>query len=260
MDASKDISGRVAIVTGGTSGLGLGICIKFAKLGCKVAFTGRSQEKGDKAKGEIIEGAGCPPENLLFICADVAEENNAKVMVETTVSEFGKLDFLINNAGVTGKPATLVESTAEDFARVMQINVLGMFFCMKYGIAQLQSQPKLEKGCYAVVNISSVAGMIPFPSQAAYCASKHAVIGLTRTAAKEVAKDNIKVNSVCPGLIQTSVSDEVFSKEALEQVFQMQAIGRLGQPEEIADAVFVACTSPFMMGHSFVVDGGWTCY
>lgn len=260
MSHSKEFCGRVAVVTGGTSGIGLATCTTFAKLGCKVAFTGRYAERGETAVKEICKEAGCAQDEVLFVLGDVAEEKNAKSMIEATVAKFGRVDFMVNNAALASTPKSFLDTTEEEMQRIMQVNVFGLFFCMKHAIVQMKAQPALEKGIYAVVNVSSIAGIGPAPGFLAYSASKHAVMGLTRAAAKEVAKDNIKINSIVPAVVDTPMAESSINKDMMEVAMKQQAIGRKGNPQEIADAIIFACTNPFMMGHSLVMDGGWTCY
>ncbi|GMH38049.1 hypothetical protein BSKO_05933 [Bryopsis sp. KO-2023] len=258
MDKSRDVAGRVAVVTGGTSGIGFAVCVAFAKLGCRVLFTGRWKDKGEKVAVDIVAAAKCPAENVTFFQGDVSEEKNAIAMINAAVSAFGKLDFLINNAGIGEQAHSLTEVTSEEFTRIMQVNVFGTFYCMKHGVIQMKAQGPPEKGIYAVVNMSSVAGVVSFHSRIAYTTSKHALIGMTKTAAKELAKDKINVNAICPGLVETPMTSSVPEEDAAE-LFRKQEIGRMGSCEEIADAVLFACTNSFMMGHSLIVDGTWVC-
>ncbi|GMH38051.1 hypothetical protein BSKO_05935 [Bryopsis sp. KO-2023] len=256
MEDSKDIAGRVAVVTGGTYGIGFAICVTFAKLRCKVLFTGRSKERGEKAQVDIVAAAGCPAESITFFQGDVSEEKNAIAMINAAVSAYGKLDFLINNAGIAESGGPFTEITSEDFAKVMQVNVFGTFYCMKHGVIQMKVQGPPEKGIYAVVNMSSAIGVTSYPGRLSYATSKHAIIGMTRTAAKEVAKDKININAICPGLVKTPAV-EPLAEEVVADIFRRQEIGRMGTCEETADAVLFACTNSFMMGHAVVVDGTW---
>ena len=194
--------------------------------------------------------------DALFVKCDVSVEADVKRMVEQTVVTFGSVDYAFNNAGIEGERGNVQDCTPENWNRVIDINIKGVWLCMKYQIPQM-----LKQGKGAIVNCSSVAGIIGFAGSAPYVASKHAVVGLTKTAALENATTGIRVNAVCPGVIDTPMVERVTGnvEEVEQQFIAMEPMGRMGKPEEIADAVLFLCSdaASFMTGHSMPVDGGW---
>lgn len=241
---------KVAIVTGGSFGIGRATAIMFAKRGAKVAIV---DWKEDQETLQHIKSAGG---EAIFIKCDVSKDSEVKAMVEQTVSTFGRLDYAFNNAGIEGASAPTHEATEENFDKVIGVNVKGVWLCMKYEIPHM-----LRQGKGAIVNCSSIAGVIGFPGIPIYTASKHAVIGLTKTAALEYANQGIRVNAVCPGAIQTPMIDRFIEKNKTtkEAMVSGEPIGRFGEPEEIAEAAIWLCSdaSSFTTGHALVVDGGW---
>lgn len=248
----SEFKGKVAYVTGAASGIGRATAIAFAKAGAKVAVVD-SDEAGAKEtlqKIKSFDGDG------LVFKVDVSNEAQVKSSISDTVGKLGRLDFAFNNAGIEGLQGTTVDCTTENFNRVIDVNVKGVWFGMKYQIPQM-----LKQGGGSIVNCSSIAGLIGFPGIPAYVASKHAVVGLTKTAALEYAKQGIRVNAVCPGVIQTPMIDRFVHGEAQAraQLAAGEPVGRVGQPEEIAGAVIWLCSSgsTFVTGHPLAVDGGW---
>lgn len=241
---------KVAIVTGGSFGIGRATAIMFAQRGAKVAIV---DWKEDQETLQHIKSAGG---EAIFIKCDVSKDSEVKAMVEQTVSTFGRLDYAFNNAGIEGASAPTHEATEENFDKVIGVNVKGVWLCMKYEIPHM-----LRQGKGAIVNCSSIAGVIGFPGIPIYTASKHAVIGLTKTAALEYANQGIRVNAVCPGAIQTPMIDRFIEKNKTtkEAMVSGEPIGRFGEPEEIAEAAIWLCSdaSSFTTGHALVVDGGW---
>lgn len=243
-------SNKVAIVTGGSFGIGRAAAILFAQKGAKVAIVDCVE---DNETLNTIKSSGG---DAIFIKCDTSNEAEVKSMVEKTISTYGRLDFAFNNAGIEGIPAITHECTTENWNRVMGVNLTGVWLCMKYQIPEMLKQ---NKG--SIVNTSSVAGLVGFQSSPAYVASKHALNGLTKTAALEYAKMGIRVNSVCPGVIKTPMVDRFTGKKKeVEQQFEsMEPVGRMGQPEEVAEATCWLCSdnASFVTGINMPVDGGW---
>jgi NAD(P)-dependent dehydrogenase (short-subunit alcohol dehydrogenase family) len=247
-------TGKVAIVTGGSAGIGRATAVAFAREGAKVVVASRRVEEGEETV-RLIRQAGS---DGLFIKTDVAQAADVRTMVEKTVATYGRLDYAFNNAGVVEpKPGPLVEQTEEAFDQIVNVNVKGVWLSMKYEIPEM-----LKHGGGAIVNMSSVAGMVGFPGVGIYVASKHAVIGLTKTAALEYSKSGVRVNAVNPAAIETDMLAHVTggNAEAMAQMGAMHPIGRIGKPEEVADAVIWLCSdkASFVTGHSLLVDGGLT--
>jgi NAD(P)-dependent dehydrogenase (short-subunit alcohol dehydrogenase family) len=205
-----------------------------------------------EALNAIHEAGG----EAIFIKCDVSKTSDVQAMVEKTVQTFGRLDYAFNNAGIEGESGITHEATEENFDKVIGINLKGLWLCMKYQIPHM-----LQQGKGAIVNCSSIAGVIGFPGIPIYTASKHAVIGITKTAALEYATTGIRVNAVCPGVIQTPMIDRFIEKNKTtkEAMISGEPIGRAGTPDEIAEAALWLCSdaSSFTTGHALVVDGGW---
>ena len=245
------LNGKVALVTGGTSGIGKATAIAFARAGAKVVLTGRREKEGAQVVDEIKKSGG----DAAFVRADVAKDADVKAMVDFTVGRFGRLDIAFNNAGVEWK-GPLAQATEAEYRRVFDINVWGVLNSMRREI------PAMAKNGGAIVNNSSVAGHIGLPEVSVYIASKHAVEGLTKSVALEVAKQNIRVNAVAPGVIATDMLDRFAGKEGemRESLNSISPVGRTGAREEIAAAVLYLCSddAKFTTGTSLVVDGGYT--
>ena len=249
---TTDLRDKVAVVTGGTSGIGRDTAVLFAQAGAKVVVAGRRELEGTETT-ELIRAAGG---DAFFVKTDVAKAADVQALVEKTVDKFGRLDIAFNNAGIEGKWVPIVDQTEEDFDRVMDINLKGVWLCLKYEIQQMLKQ----KTGGAIVNMSSVAGLMGAAGTAIYAASKHGVIGLTRTAALENALKGIRINAVCPAVIETPMSDRAFADPVVNRaVLAHHPIGRFGTPLEVAEAVLWMCSSKssFMTGHYIVVDGGF---
>jgi NAD(P)-dependent dehydrogenase (short-subunit alcohol dehydrogenase family) len=245
-------NGEVVFITGASSGIGRATALLFGKSEAKVMIADTNFDLGMQTANLINIAGG----NADFIKCDVSKEEDVKLAIEKTVKTFGRLDFAFNNAGIEGQQATCAESTRENWDQVIQVNLSGVWNCMKYELQEL-----LKTGKGSIVNCSSIAGQVGFPGISAYVASKHGVIGLTKTAALEYAKSNIRVNAVCPGVIQTPMIDRFTHGEAkiLKTFTDGEPVGRLGTPEEIAESVLWLCSdsSSFVTGHSLIVDGGW---
>lgn len=247
-----ECDGKVALVTGGTSGIGRETAVLFARKGARVVVAGRRENEG-MATVDLIHGAGGEG---IFVQTDVSQAFDVKRMVEKTVDVFGGLDYAFNNAGIEGKWVAIVEQTEEDWDQTIDINLKGTWLCLKYELRQMLKQGRAG----AIVNNSSVAGFIGSYGVAAYCATKHGVLGLTKSAALEVAKNGIRVNAVCPAVIETPMADRLFGLPAAQKWAQgLHPMGRFGKPLEVAEAVVWMCSSAasFMTGQSLVLDGGF---
>jgi NAD(P)-dependent dehydrogenase (short-subunit alcohol dehydrogenase family) len=246
--------GRVALVTGASSGIGRATARAFARDGYTTVIADLDDELGRGAAAECErEGA-----TARFIRCDVSDEGSVRNLVAEIVSSFGRLDVAFNNAGIEGEHALTADSTTSNFDRVIAVNVRGVWLCMREELRQMTKQ---DSGG-AIVNCSSVAGQVGLPGVPAYVASKHGVIGLTRTAALEYARQGIRVNAVCPGAIQTPLLERFMEgmPGGRDAVLAGEPVGRIGSPDEIAAAVLWLCSpaASFVTGHAMTVDGGWT--
>jgi NAD(P)-dependent dehydrogenase (short-subunit alcohol dehydrogenase family) len=248
----KTLAGKVALVTGGTSGIGKATAIAMGVAGAKVVLSGRREAEGEDVANSIRKsGAEC-----LFVRSDVSSETEVKALIEKTVANYGRLDVVFNNAGIESPVKPLHEQSIEDFDKLMAINVRGLFLCMKYQIQQMLTQ---DAG--VIINNSSMGGIIAFAGVSPYIASKHAVMGLTRSAALDYAKQGIRINAVNPGLIATEMMNRFTTTgSTLEQFASVVPMGRLGQSEEIAATVVFLCSdaASYITGQSLLVDGGYT--
>jgi NAD(P)-dependent dehydrogenase (short-subunit alcohol dehydrogenase family) len=244
---------KVALVTGAGSGMGLATAQAFAAEGAAVVLADVN-EAAARAAAEQLVAAG---HKAIAVRCDVADEAQVKAMVEQTVSAFGRLDAAFNNAGVQSPIAETADASGEEFDRVNAINLRGVWSCMKYELLQMR-----EQGSGAIVNCSSIGGLVGIAGRAMYHAGKHGVLGLTKSAALEYASRGIRINAVCPGTIDTPMVTDMLAKEpdAMKEIMRDQPIGRLGRPEEIAAAVLWLCSpgASFVIGHGLVVDGGYT--
>ena len=241
---------KVIIVTGGSFGIGKATAIAFAKQGAKIVIADWAENPETIA---FIKDLG---NDVIFIKCDVSRSDEVKSMVEKTIATFGRLDYAFNNAGIEGNTAPTPDCTEDNWDKTIAINLKGVWLCMKYEIPEM-----LKQGKGVIINCSSVAGLVGFEGLPAYVASKHGVVGLTKTAALECAKHGIRINAVCPGVIQTPMIDRLTGKkkEAIEQYTALEPLGRFGQPEEIANAVLWLCSdeASFVTGHGMAVDGGF---
>lgn len=246
-------NGKVALVTGAGSGMGLATARAFVEAGAAVALADINEE----AVRSVAEKLSTEGHKTLAIHCNVADEAQVAAMVERTVSAFGRLDAAFNNAGVQSPVAETADASGDDFDRVNGINLRGVWNCMKYELRWMR-----EQGSGAIVNTSSIGDLIGIAGRGVYHASKHGIIGLTRSAALEYASRGIRINAVCPGIIETPmVADMLVSQaEAMKELMKEVPIGRLGRAEEIASAVFWLCGpgASFVIGHALVVDGGYT--
>jgi NAD(P)-dependent dehydrogenase (short-subunit alcohol dehydrogenase family) len=249
----NEFQGKVAIVTGGTSGIGRAAAIAYAKEGVWVVVAGRRAVEGEETVRLLRAQGG----EGFFVATDVSKGDQVKELVERTMRKFGQLDFAFNNAGIEQEPTPLLEQNEETYDRVMNINVKGVWLSMKYEIPAM-----LKTGGGSIVNTSSGLGVIAMPGIEIYVASKHAVIGLTKSAALEFGKQGIRVNAILPAVIETDMIRRFAGDkpEFLAQLTALHPIGRIGKSEEIADAAIwlSSSKSSFVTGHSLLVDGGFT--
>lgn len=246
------LKGRVALVTGGSSGIGRACSLLFAREGAKIVVADVIVEDGEDVVRMIKRKDG----DAIFIKTDVSKSDDVRAMIDCAISTYGRLDCACNNAGIEGTIAPTADCTEENWNRTIDINLKGMWLCMKYEIPQM-----LKQGGGAIVNMASVAGLVGFQGLPAYCASKGGVIQLTRTAALEYATKGIRINAICPGVIRTPMVERVTGgrAEAEAQFTALEPVGRMGTPEEIAEAVVWLCSdaASFVTGHPMVVDGGF---
>ncbi|MEG4087490.1 SDR family oxidoreductase [Microcoleus sp. POL10_C6] len=250
---NQNFTGKVAFVTGAANGIGRATALAFAREGANVVVADIS-EQGNQETARMIEELGG---RAIAVKCNVTQAEDVKAALDKTIETFGRLDFAFNNAGVEQKNAATAEIEEEEWDRIVDINLRGVFLCMKYEIPLL-----LKQGRGAIVNTSSGAGVKGFKAGAAYVAAKHGVVGLTKAAALDYAAQNIRINAVCPGIIDTPMMDRFSggTPEGRERVISQEPIGRMGQPEEIANAVVWLCSdaASFAVGHALVVDGGQT--
>ena len=245
------VDGKVALVTGGASGIGRATALTFAREGAKLIVADMNEEGGHQTVHMITEQGG----DAIFVRTDVSQTVEVQALISQAVATYGRLDCAHNNAGISGGGRALTAEYAEDmWHQVIAVNLTGVWLCMRYEIPQMLSQ-----GSGAIVNTASVAGLIGARGLAAYVASKHGVVGLTKTAALEYATQGIRVNCVCPGVIQTPMTERGLSNpERRARIIASEPMGRVGTPEEIAEAVVWLCSNAasFVTGHTMTVDGG----
>jgi NAD(P)-dependent dehydrogenase (short-subunit alcohol dehydrogenase family) len=246
------LENKVGIVTGGSAGIGRASVVALVEQGSAVVIADVDETRGEQVAQELRDKDG----QALFVRTDVSRNDEVAQLVKVTVDTFGRLDFAFNNAGIEGTPAPTHECTDENWERTLGINLNGVFYCMRHQIPAM-----LESGGGSIVNCSSVAGLVGFLGVPAYTASKHALVGLTKTAALEYATAGIRVNAVCPGVIDTEMVERFTGNqdEATERLLASEPMGRMGRSEEIADAVvwLVSDESSFVTGQAIAVDGGF---
>ena len=244
-------SGKVALVTGAASGIGRATALAFARHGAKVVVS----DVDDAAGEETVALVRAQNTDALFVHADVSRRSAVEALITTAAQMYGRIDFAFNNAGVSGARAMMADYSEESWDRVIGINLKGVWLCMKYELQQM-----LRQGGGVIVNTSSTAGQTGSRGVGAYVASKHGVIGLTKAAALEYARQNIRVNAILPGTIHTHLIDEFTrgNEQMLQEFAEGEPIGRLGRPEEVANAVIWLCSaeSSFVTGATLAVDGG----
>ena len=249
---TAELEGKVALVTGGTSGIGRDTAVLFAKAGAKVVVSGRREPEGNETVSLVRAAGG----EGLFVKADVSKASDVDSLIQTTVQHFGRLDIAFNNAGIEGVWVPIARQSEEDWDQTIAINLKGVWLCLKYELRQM-----LKQGTGgAIVNMASISGLMGSVGAGAYTASKHGVVGLTKTAALENAKSGIRINAVCPGVVETAMAERLFSAPAVHKyLLDCHPVGRFGRPAEIADAVLWMCSerASFMTGQSLVLDGGF---
>ena len=246
------LEGKVALVTGGASGIGRATALTFAREGAKLVIADMNEDGGQQTVHRITEQGG----EAIFVRTDVSQAVEVQALISQAVATYGRLDCAHNNAGISGGGRALTaEYPEETWHQVIAVNLTGVWFCMKYEIPQM-----LQQGGGVIVNTASVAGLIGGRGIAAYAASKHGVVGLTKTAALEYAQQRIRVNCVCPGVIHTPMTARGLHNPARRaRIMASEPMGRVGTPEEIAAAVVWLCSdaASFVTGHTMTVDGGF---
>jgi NAD(P)-dependent dehydrogenase (short-subunit alcohol dehydrogenase family) len=253
MNPTYDFKGQVALVTGASSGMGLTTAEAFAQAGAAVVLA----DVNETALRKVTDALSIAGHQALGVSCDVSDERQVAAMVERAVSEFGRLDMAFNNAGIMAPPTDAADEPAEQFDRVEAINLRGVWACMKHELRHMRTQ-----GSGAIVNNSSLGGLVGLPGRAAYHASKHGVIGLTKSAALEYAPRGIRINAICPGTIETPMVAEMiaYGELSMDDAIANQPIARLGQVSEMAAAVLWLCSpaASFVLGVALPVDGGYT--
>lgn len=246
-----EMKGKVALVTGAGSGIGRATAILFSRRGAKVIVADIVPAGGSETVRMIQQEGG----EAIFISADVSNAEQVRTMIDKAVKTYGRLDYAVNNAGMEAQPAPTADCAEADFDRTVAVNLRGTFLCMKYEIQQM-----LKQGKGAIVNTSSMAGMVGVAGMPAYTAAKHGIIGLTRTAALEYARAGIRVNAVCPGATRTPMVAQIIAAmpEIGKDMEENHPLGRIAEPPEIAEAIVWLCSdsASFVTGHALAVDGG----
>ena len=248
-----EFNNKIALITGGSSGIGRATAIAFAHKGAKVVIASRRAEESEETI-QLVKAAGS---EAIFVKTDVKKLSEVEALISKTVENYGSLDFAFNNAGIEGQLGLSIDQTEENWNNIIDTNLKGTWLSMKYQISQM-----LRQGSGVIVNNASIAGLKGTRNTSIYNASKHGVIGLTKSLALEYAQAGIRINAVCPGLVETEMLDRLFvgSEETKMQRLAAYPMGRAGKPKEVADAVIWLCSdaASFMTGQSLVIDGGFT--
>lgn len=254
---TKQLVGKVALVTGGGSGIGRASVLAFVTRGANVIVGDVDVEGGQETVRMVHESGG----EAIFVHVDVAQPVEVEALINQAIATYGRLDYAHNNAGIEGIRTSTADCSEENWDRVLDVNLKGVWLCMKYEIPQM-----IKQGGGSIVNTSSVLGLVGYSGRAPYGASKHGVIGLTKAAALEYARQGIRINAICPGFIRTPMSEREISEvsqgdlaKGEELVASAEPIGRMGSPEEVAETVVWLCSdaASFVIGHAMSVDGGF---
>ena len=247
----RPFEGKVAIVTGGASGIGHACAITLAQGGAKVVVSDLNEELGRRVTSQLIADGS----EALFTLTDVGKPEAVEAMVDAAVRAFGRLDIAINNAGIGGESAPTGQYSVDGWRKVIEINLSSVFYCMRYEIPRM-----VENGGGAIVNMASILGSVGFANSSAYVAAKHGVVGLTKAAALEYAKQGVRVNSVGPGFINTPLLSGALDSSAQAHISSLHAVGRMGEAQEVANLVAFLCSdqASFLTGGYYLVDGGYT--
>jgi NAD(P)-dependent dehydrogenase (short-subunit alcohol dehydrogenase family) len=247
----QQFKGKVALVTGGASGIGEACVLALARAGAKVAVIDLNNELGEK----VVQDANQAGAEAVFLPVDVSDPQVVEQMVADTVNTFGRLDIAVNNAGIGGEANTTGEYDIANWKRVIDVNLNSVFYCMRYEIPAL-----LEQGGGAIVNMASILGSVGFATAPAYVAAKHGMVGLTKTAALEYGRQGLRINSVGPGFIKTPLLADSLDDETQTYLAGLHALGRMGTAEEVANLVTFLCSdeASFLTGGYYLVDGGYT--
>ena len=248
-----ELEGKIALITGAGSGIGRATALVFAREGATVSCSDIDEESGEATVGLVNEAGG----KASFVRADVSIAADVAAMVQAVIERYGRLDVAYNNAGIGGLGKPIDQHSLSEFERTMAVNTKGVFLCMKYQIPQMMRQ-----GGGAIVNTSSMVGLVGMAGISAYAASKHAVVGLTKSAALEYGSRGVRINCICPGIIRTPINQKFWDEfpEAEQEWLSIEPIGRYGEPEEVAEVVawMASDEASFMHGHALTVDGGAT--
>jgi len=251
MPASFNFDGKVALVTGGASGIGEACVLTFARGGANVLIADLNAEPGEQTVAAAQQAGG----NARFVRVDVADPASVAQMVDAAIQAFGRLDLAVNNAGIGGEAKPTGDYSLESWQKVIDVNLNGVFYCMRYEIPRM-----LEQGSGVIVNMASILGSVGFATAPAYVAAKHGVVGLTKAAALEYSRQGLRINAVGPGFIKTPLLAANLDEQAQTYLSGLHAIGRMGEAQEVADLVAYLCSeqASFLTGGYYLADGGYT--